>query len=109
MNNFESNRKMKIYYFILFLLLKLNFLYSQEASDLSSLSRTMEMQNDSISKEKTPPINKYLIFDQKGDSTVVDTSLTLKKYYKFNYLRKDNLEKLKFSNFGQSYNSLTYG
>jgi hypothetical protein len=68
----------------------------------------MEMQNDSISKEKTPPINKYLIFDQKGDSTVVDTSLTLKKYYKFNYLRKDNLEKLKFSNFGQSYNSLTY-
>jgi hypothetical protein len=108
MNNFESNRKMKIYYFILFLLLKLNFLYSQEASDLSSLSRTMEMQNDSISKEKTPPINKYLIFDQKGDLTVVDTSLTLKKYYKFNYLRKDNLEKLKFSNFGQSYNSLTY-
>ena len=109
MNNFESNRKMKIYYFILFLLLKLNFLYSQEASDLSSLSRSMETQNDSISKEKTPPINKYLIFDQKGDSTVVDTSLTLKKYYKFNYLRKDNLEKLKFSNFGQSYNSLTYG
>ena len=108
MNNFESNRKMKIYYFILFLLLKLNFSYSQEASDLSSLSRNMEMQNDSISKEKTPPINKYLIFDQKGDSTVVDTSLTLKKYYKFNYLRKDNLEKLKFSNFGQSYNSLTY-
>ena len=108
MNNFESNRKMKIYYFILFLLLKLNFLYSQEASDLSSLSRSMETQNDSISKEKTPPINKYLIFDQKGDSTVVDTSLTLKKYYKFNYLRKDNLEKLKFSNFGQSYNSLTY-
>ncbi len=109
MNNFESNRKMKIYYFILFLLLKLNFSYSQEASDLSSLSRNMEMQNDSISKEKTPSINKYLIFDQKGDSTVVDTSLTLKKYYKFNYLRKDNLEKLKFSNFGQSYNSLTYG
>ena len=108
MNNFESNRKMKIYYFILFLLLKLNFLYSQEASDISYLKRTMEMQNDSISKEKTPPINKYLIFDQKGDSTVVDTSLTLKKYYKFNYLRKDNLEKLKFSNFGQSYNSLTY-
>lgn len=59
MNNFESNRKMKIYYFILFLLLKLNFSYSQEASDLSSLSRNMEMQNDSISKEKTPPINKY--------------------------------------------------
>ena len=108
MNNFESNRKMKIYYFILFLLLKLNFSYSQEASDLSSLSRNMGVQNDSISKEKTPPINKYLIFDQKGDSTVVDTSLTLKKYYKFNYLRKDNLEKLKFSNFGQSYNSLTY-
>ena len=47
MNNFESNRKMKINYFILFLLLKLNFSYSQEASDLSSLSRNMEMQNDS--------------------------------------------------------------
>ena len=39
----------------------------------------------------------------------MDTTLTLSKYYKFNYLRKDNLELIEFSNTGHSYNSLSFG
>jgi len=34
--------------------------------------------------------------------------LSIKKHYKFNYLRKDDFELLKFSNIGQTYNALTH-
>ena len=34
--------------------------------------------------------------------------MSIKKHYKFNYIRKDDFELLKFSNIGQTYNSLTH-
>lgn len=59
-------------------------------------------------KYKTSKIQDYLIISHKKDTTFVDTTLTLKKEYKFNYLRRDNFELLAFSNVGQSYNTLGY-
>ena len=53
-----------------------------------------------------PTIDLYQIIDIKGDTTFVDTTLTIQKDYKFNYLRQDNFELLPFSNTGQTYNSL---
>lgn len=53
-------------------------------------------------------ISDYLIISNKNDTTFVDTTLTLQKEYKFNYLRKDNFGLIPFSNLGQSYNRLTY-
>ena len=58
-------------------------------------------------KEK-PPISLYKIISAKRDTTFLDTSLTIQRYYKFNYLRKDNFELQQFSNVGQSYNDLSY-
>lgn len=58
-------------------------------------------------KTKTK-IQDYLIISHKNDTTYVDTALTIKKDYKFNYLRKDNFGLMPFSNLGQTYNSLTY-
>lgn len=55
-----------------------------------------------------PLITAYKIVSVKGDTTYVDTSLTIQKDYKFNYLRKDNFELVPFSNVGQTYNSLAY-
>jgi hypothetical protein len=63
------------------------------------------IQKDSLQK---PPISAYKIFSISGDSTFVDTTLTIHKDYKFNYLRKDNFELLSFNNIGQTYNSLAY-
>lgn len=63
------------------------------------------VQRDSLEK---PPISAYKIISIKGDTTYVDTSLTIQKEYRFNYLRKDNFELLPFSNVGQTYNSLAY-
>tara|TARA_R100001369_G_scaffold38462_1_gene64152 strand:- start:310 stop:2229 length:1920 start_codon:yes stop_codon:yes gene_type:complete len=55
-----------------------------------------------------PPITAYKIFSVSGDSTHVDTTLTIQKDYKFNYLRKDNFELVPFPNVGQTYNKLAY-
>ncbi|MGV8947275.1 MAG: putative porin, partial [Lutibacter sp.] len=50
----------------------------------------------------------YKIISINNDTTLVDTTLTIKKYYKFNYIRKDNFELLAFANQGQTYNKLGY-
>jgi len=57
-------------------------------------------------KQKKPPISDYKIISYTRDTTYVDTTLSMKKYYKFNYLRKDNFELLPFSNTGRTYTSL---
>ncbi|MGI9531942.1 putative porin [Lutimonas sp.] len=50
----------------------------------------------------------YKVIDFKLDTTFVDTTLSMKKYYNFNLERKDHFEKMSFHNPGQSYNSLAY-
>ncbi|MDG1402745.1 putative porin [Polaribacter sp.] len=50
----------------------------------------------------------YKIFSHKRDTSYIDTTLTLKKEYKFNYLRTDNFELLPFHNQGQTFNNLAY-
>ncbi len=59
-------------------------------------------------KKVKPPIDYYKIISADRDTTYLDTTLSIKKKYKFNYLRKDNFELLQFSNVGQTYNSLAY-
>ncbi|UKM66132.1 putative porin [Flavobacteriaceae bacterium GSB9] len=58
--------------------------------------------------DKGAKIEDYLIISSENDTTYVDTSLTIKKDYKFNYLRKDNFGLIPFANLGQTYNSLTF-
>ncbi|MBE0423383.1 MAG: putative porin [Lutibacter sp.] len=50
----------------------------------------------------------YKIISLKNDTTLIDTTLTIAKDYKFNYIRKDNFELLPFANQGQTYNKLGY-
>jgi hypothetical protein len=51
-------------------------------------------------------IKDYKIISFARDTTVLDTSLTIDKEYRYNYLRKDNFELMPFSNIGQPYNQL---
>ena len=59
-------------------------------------------------KKEKPPIVLYKVISAQRDTTYLDTSLSLQKDYKFNYLRKDNFELQEFSNVGQPYNKLAY-
>ena len=50
-------------------------------------------------------INKLKKFDINNDTILIDTSLTINKFYQFNFRRKDNFELIKPNNVGQSYNN----
>lgn len=51
-------------------------------------------------------IADYKIISHGRDTTVLDTSLTIAKEYRYNYLRRDDFELMPFSNVGQPYNRL---
>ncbi|WP_417920120.1 putative porin [Christiangramia marina] len=90
-----------MYRALTFLLLLISFsAVSQE--DFGQESKPQKKQ-DSI-----PPVDLYKIISVKNDTTHLDTTLTISKDYKFNYLRKDNFELLPFSNTGQTYNALSF-
>jgi len=50
----------------------------------------------------------YKIITYSQDTLIIDTTLTMKKDYVFNYMRKDDFELMPFSNQGQTYNNLGY-
>ena len=66
-------------------------------------------RSTSNAKIKSPvsKITDYKIISFKNDTTFVDTTLTIQKEYKYNYLRKDNFNLISFSNLGQPYNTLS--
>ena len=51
-------------------------------------------------------IKDYKIISIDRDTTFVDTSQSIQKEYKYNYLRRDHFELQPFSNVGQTYNRL---
>lgn len=57
--------------------------------------------------DKLASIDMYIKYNKTVDTTIVDTTLTIQKAYKFNYLQKDLFGLMPFANIGQSYNSLT--
>lgn len=75
---------------------------------LLGATATVFSQNNPGDKNKKPTIDLYKIISAHRDTTFVDTTLSIEKEYKFNYLRKDDFELLPFSNVGQTYNSLAY-
>ncbi|MDO5968452.1 putative porin [Flavivirga aquimarina] len=104
---------MKKLFLALFLICLFNPLNAQTKSKTKrSLSDAVVKKQDSTKKkdpkDKKAKIQDYLIISHVNDTTFVDTTLTIQKEYKFNYLRRDNFGLIPFSNLGQTYNSLTY-
>ena len=85
--------------------LKQNFDITQLSDSLMD-SFTIQ-KSTKIIKNLEAKIEDYTIVNQRNDSLKVDTSLTIDKYYKLNYLRVDNFELIEFSNTGHTYNTLS--
>lgn len=66
-------------------------------------------KENNVIKPKKAAFNQYRIITLQKDTTYVDTSLTIKKEYEYNYLRKDIFGLLPFANEGQTYAILNYG
>ena len=53
-------------------------------------------------------IKRYKIYNYADDSTYVDTTLNIKKFYKHNLLRRDDFYVQKYANQGENYSLLSY-
>lgn len=69
--------------------------------------RDSMLAKGSKTKVKIGTMDMYVQFNRMSDTIVLDTTLTVQKDYKFNYLRRDNFGLVPFANIGQTYNSLT--
>ena len=100
------------YFFLLLFILSCPLLHAQVDSIPSS--RTLDTTKiKKKGKKKVPPaaaeeitIKDYKIISYARDTTYLDTTLTVQKEYKYNYLRKDDFELMPFANVGQPYNKL---
>jgi len=75
----------KVYLFIL-----IGLLFSVK------LQAQQDLEEKSKKEDSIPPVTLYKIITVQNDTTYLDTTLTIQKDYKFNYLRKDNFELLPF-------------
>ena len=99
---------MRIFIFLIFLVFpKLLFSQTNNNSDSNSNSK-YQRESDTIKKQKIAPIDLYRVITIDRDTTYIDTSLTIKKEYSHNYLRRDTFGLLPFANEGQTYNTLQY-
>lgn len=73
----------------------------------ASDSITKRQKKSQSTKQDKSTIEKYLIINSTRDIIYVDTTLTIQKEYKYNYLRKDNFNLIQFANTGQTYNTLS--
>lgn len=99
--------KMKYLLIVLFLL-NSSFGFAQN----KGVKNSNDDDDTKAALEKKPTkaaYNQYRIITLQKDTTYVDTSLTIKKEYQFNYLRKDIFGLLPFANEGQTYSVLDFG
>lgn len=78
------------------------------SGNMPNRQRDSSLSNGPKGKTKLAKIDMYVQFNRTSDSIAVDTTLSIKKEYKFNYLRKDEFGLMPFSNIGQTYNSLKH-
>ncbi|UOK42581.1 MULTISPECIES: putative porin [Flavobacterium] len=90
--------------FCLLFLFSISFSAFAQDDDLQ-----LEKKASNDKAEKKATVDLYKIISIERDTTIVDTSLTIKREYKFNYLRKDIFGLLPFLNEGQTYNTLDFG
>lgn len=78
-----------------------------KTEERKSLIKTSEQKAKEAAKKA--PITSYKIISIEKDTVILDTSLSIKKEYEYNYLRKDIFGLLPFPNEGQTYNTLDFG
>jgi hypothetical protein len=102
---------------ISFLLLVANSLFSQnfgkklkviQPNAINSNDSLINTQEINVKLSGKTTYTDYKVFSHKRDTTYIDTTLTIEKEYRFNFLRKDNFELLDFHNQGQTFNNLGY-
>ena len=105
-----DHRNMKYLLFFFFSFFSMQVMAQDERDDADTKKDTTRKSLREAPKEAPKAsIDKYRIVTLERDTTYIDTSLSIKKDYQFNHLRKDNFGLLPFPNDGQTYNTLDFG
>ena len=80
----------------------------QNSSIADSLMNRFGDKSTRLNKNPDAKIQDYLMITRQNDTIVVDTSLTIEKYHKINFIREDDFELIPFSNTGIAYNTLSF-
>jgi len=103
---------MRLLSVLLFLIITLPVLGQQERTqprkelDTAKIGERLARGTKVKDPTDTLTVEDYKIISFARDTTYLDTSLTIQKDYKYNYLRRDDFELMPFSNIGQPYNRL---
>ncbi|MFD0798651.1 putative porin [Maribacter chungangensis] len=76
------------------------------ADSIARTPRTKTRELPLAAMIDTVSIRNYKLISHQRDTTFLDTTLTIQKEYKYNYLRADDFELMPFGNIGQGYNKL---
>lgn len=80
----------------------------QNSKITDSIMNRFGNKSTKLNKNPDAKIEDYLIITRSNDTIIIDTTLTIEKYHKINYLRKDDFSLLPFSNTGFAYNVLSF-
>lgn len=96
---------------ITFIFILFHFIsFSQEnGKSISRKSLVKTAEQKAKEKAKKAPNSSYKIISLQRDTVFVDTTLSIKKEYDYNYLRKDIFGLMPFPNEGQMYTTLNFG
>ncbi len=101
------------YILLVFLGVLGNSLFAQNDSlppvkefDTLALIKNQRERSDLEPEPVEITIKDYKVISFARDTTYLDTTLTIQKEYKYNYLRKDDFELMPFANVGQTYTKL---
>ena len=99
------------YIVLVFFIIMSNDLFTQEnllpsVEKLDEAVLLEKKNNVQINDASEITIKDYKIISFARDTTFLDTTLTIQKEYKYNYLRRDDFELMPFANIGQPYNKL---
>jgi len=112
--NFGSSKLYMKTFVVLFFILITSSVYAQFPTlgrqDVGTRTGGAQgnVSNNKVADFVRPPIEDYKVISIQNDTITVDTSLTIAKDYKFNYLRRDRYGLLPFANTGQTHNTLVY-
>lgn len=100
---------MKLFYsFLLFVFSCSLFSQEKENSDKpTSLIKSQAQRAKELAQKA--PITSYKIISLERDTIILDTTLSIKKEYSYNYLHRDLFGLMPFPNEGQAYTTLNFG
>lgn len=98
--------------FLVFIFFFYHLILFSQNSDLDQKLKAQQeqekLEKESETKKDTLTTDYYKIYYLNGREKSVDTSLTIYKDYKFNFLREDSFDLISFANSAHTFNKLSY-